>query len=390
MKIKSVKAFLIKSDLTGGEIVTKPRRPAWTAEAEVAGPMSRFARFKKLRSTWRPTLPSVGIIITAEDGSWGFGASRYGNPVALLINEHLAPLLVGENCMATEYLWDMLWRLTSPYGATGLASYAVSALDFALWDLKGKLLKRPVFELLGGPARASQVCYATGNDTDWHMELGFGATKLACPYGPADGRAALDGNEELVARTRELIGPRVELMLDCWMALDTDFTVRLAERLRPYDLKWIEDCLIPEDMDGWSNLRQRLPWQSLATGEHWYTVMPFMQAAARHCVDIFQPDIAWVGGVTATVKICHLAEAAGIPVIPHAAMNSPFGQHVCIAMPNIPWGEYFLGTPPGVPLKEVTPFPGMAVPRDGILVPNDGPGFGLGLTLDDLEKLKIG
>lgn len=390
MKIKSVKAFLIKSDLTGGQIKTEPRRPAWTSHAEVAGPMSRFARFKKLRTTWRPNLPSVGVIVTAEDGNWGFGASRYGNPVASLINEHLGPLLVTENCMATENLWDMLVRAASPYGASGLASYAISAIDFALWDLKGKILKRPVYELLGGPAREKQTCYVTGGDTDWNMELGFNATKLPCPYGPADGRDALDGNEELVARTRELIGPKKELMLDCWMAFDTDFTVRLAERLRPYDLKWIEDCLLPEDMDGWANLRQRLPWQTLATGEHWYTVMPFMQAASRHSVDIFQPDVAWVGGVTATVKICHLAEAAGIPVMPHAAMNSPFGQHVCFAMPNIPLGEFFLGSPPGVPLEEVTPFPGMAVPKDGVLVPRGDPGFGLTMSLDDLEKLKIG
>jgi len=85
--------------------------------------------------------------------------------------------------------------------AAGLASYAISALDFALWDLKGKLLNRPVFELLGGPVHDKQVCYATGGDTDWNIELGFSATKLPCPYGPADGLAGLDGNEELVART---------------------------------------------------------------------------------------------------------------------------------------------------------------------------------------------
>ena len=389
MRISSVKAFLIASDLTGGKIVTPPRRPAWTASAEVAGPMSRFARFKKQRALWRPAMPSVGCVVTAEDGSWGFGATRYGNPVASLINEHIGPLLVGGNAMATEHLWDMMQRLTSPYGAMGLASYAISALDFALWDLKGKLLRRPVFELLGGPAREKITCYATGNDTDWHMELGFAATKLACPFGPADGLAGLDGDEELVARTRELIGPKVELMLDCWMALDVEFTVRLAERLKPYGLRWIEDCLMPDDMDGWDVLRRRLPWQGLATGEHWYTLAPFLSSIGRRNVDVFQPDVAWVGGVTATVKICHLAEAAGVPVIPHAAMNSPFGQHVCYAMPNIPWGEFFLGSPPGVPLSEVTPFPGQTVPKDGTLVPNDGPGFGLGLSLDDLERLKV-
>lgn len=389
VKISKVKAFLIASDLTGGKIVTPPRRPAWTATAEVAGPMSRFARFKKQRALWRPAMPSVGCLVTAEDGSWGFGATRYGNPVAGLINEHIGPLLVGENAMATEQLWDMMQRLASPYGAMGLASYAISALDFALWDLKGKLLRRPVFELLGGPAREKITCYATGNDTDWHMELGFSATKLACPFGPADGLAGLDGDEELVARTREMIGPKVELMLDCWMALDVEFTVRLAERLKPYGLRWIEDCLMPDDLDGWDVLRRRLPWQGLATGEHWYTLAPFLSSIGRRNVDVFQPDMAWVGGVTATVKICHLAEAAGVPVIPHAAMNSPFGQHVCYAMPNIPWGEFFLGSPPGVPLSEVTPFPGQAVPKDGTLVPNDGPGFGLGLTLDDLERLKV-
>lgn len=334
-------------------------------------------------------MPSVGCVVMAEDGTWGFGATRYGNPVVALINEHLGPMLLSRNCMATEALWDMLVRATSPYGSTGLASYAVSALDCALWDLKGKLLRRPVFELLGGPARDSQVCYATGGDTDWHMELGFDATKLPCPYGPIDGQAALDQNEDLVARTRELIGPNRDLMLDCWMAFDTEFTVRLAERMRPYGLRWIEDCLLPEDFDGWTNLRQRLPWQTLATGEHWYTVMPFMQAATRRSVDILQPDVAWVGGVTATVKICHLAEAAGISVIPHAAMNSPFGQHICIAMPNVPCGEYFMGSPPGVPLEEVAPFAGMAVPKDGVLVPNDGPGFGLTLTLEDLQDLKV-
>ena len=388
MRIRDIKAFAIKSDLAGGKAITSPRRPAWTDNAEVAGPMSRFSRFKRLRSTWRPNLPAVGCLVFAEDGTFGFGVSRYGNAVISIINEHLAPLLVGETCMATEYLWDMMVRLVSPYGPAGLASYAISAIDLALWDLKGKLLQRPVYELLGGPSRETQLCYATGNDTDWHLELGFTATKLACPFGPADGIAALDGNEALIARTRTLIGPKVELMLDCWMAFDVEFTVRLAERLKSYALKWIEDCLPPDEIDGWTSLRRRLPWQTLATGEHWYAIAAFAQASARRAVDILQPDIAWVGGITASAKICHLAEAHGIAVIPHAAMNTPYGQHLCYAMPNVPWGEFFLGSAPGVPLAEVTLFPGQPVPRDGALVPSDQPGFGLGITLETLERMK--
>ena len=330
----------------------------------------------------------MGCLVTAEDGSWGFGIARYGAPVIAIINDHIAPLLIDENCMAIEKLWDMMLRIVSPYGAQGLGAYAMSAVDLALWDLKGKLLDCPVYELIGGPARDRQTCYATGNDTDWQLELGFKAVKLACPYGTADGLDAITRNEALVARTREMIGPNVELMLDCWMAFDVEFTVRLAERLRPYGLKWLEDCLMPEEVDGWGVLRQRLPWQTLATGEHWYTPVPFAAAAARHVVDIFQPDIAWVGGLTALIKICHLAEAAGIAVIPHAAMNTPYGQHACIAMPNIPWGEFFLGSAPGIPLAEVTLFPGQAVPRGGELVPREGPGFGLGVTKEWLETIK--
>jgi L-rhamnonate dehydratase len=388
VKIRSIQAFAIRSDITGGPARTTARRPSWIDAAEVAGPMSRYTRFKRLRTSWRPPWPAVGCVVTAEDGSWGFGISRWGTPTIATINEHLAPLLVGENAMATEMLWDMMLRMVSVYGPSGLASYAMSAIDLALWDLKGRVLKRPVYELIGGPAREAITCYATGNDTEWHLELGFKATKLACPYGTADGLEAIDRDEALVARTRELIGPQVELMLDCWMAFDIEFTVRLAERLRPYRLKWIEDCLAPEEMRGWSELRRRLPWQTLTTGEHWYGTAPFADAAARHCVDIFQPDIVWAGGLTALIRIAHLAEAAGIAIIPHAGMNTPYGQHFSYAMPNAPWGEFFCASPPGVPLAELALFPGMAVPKDGRLVPNGGPGFGDEISLAAIEGLR--
>ena len=206
-----------------------------------------------------------------------------------------------------------MMRIMSPYSAVGARLLRrISGIDLALWDLKGKVLKLPVYELAGGAARDKQFCYATGNDTDWHMELGFKATKLACPYGTADGLEALDKNEAFVGKARELIGPHVELMLDCWMAFDVEFAVRLAHRLRPFNLKWIEDCLIPEDHSSHKALRERLPWQTLATGEHWYTPYTFFEAAKDRVADIFQPDIHWVGGFTACQKIAAIAEYAGL------------------------------------------------------------------------------
>ncbi|HEU5016163.1 MAG TPA: enolase C-terminal domain-like protein [Roseiflexaceae bacterium] len=375
MKITSVQA--VRVTLPAREATTAPRRAPWSQNAEVANPMSRYPRVKAHRSLWLPRWEAVWCKVTAEDGTWGLGSTGYGRPVAAIIDDHLGPQLVGEDCLATEKLADMLFRLTKPYGSTGLASYAVSAIDLALWDLKGKLLDKPVYALLGGPQKERIFCYCTGNDVDWYQELGFRAFKLACPYGPADGLDGMYKNEAFVAGVREQIGDACELMLDCWMAFDVDYTVRLAEVLRPYRLKWMEECLIPEDFDAHIALRERLPWQTLATGEHWYTHVPFGWAVQHRVADILQPDINWCGGISVCQKVAAMADAAGISVMLHGGGNTPFGQHFSYATAAVPWCECFVGTPPGVPLSESWGMPGQALPQDGWLVPSDAPGFGL-------------
>jgi L-rhamnonate dehydratase len=338
--------------------------------------MSRYPKVKRHRSLWTPAWEGAYVRVTAEDGTWGLGPLWPARPLAPVV-EHLASQLVGEDCLATERLADMTFRLTKPYGTPGLASYAISAVDLALWDLKGKLLGQPVYHLLGGPQKERIYCYATGNDVDWYKELGFTAFKLACPYGPADGLDGIRRNEDFVGRAREQIGDGCELMLDCWMAFDVEYAVRLAETLRPYRLKWIEECLVPEDLDGHLRLRERLPWQTLATGEHWYTHYTFQWAIRHRVVDILQPDIAWCGGLTTCQRISVAADATGMSVILHGGGNTVYGQHFSVAMPAVPWLECFVGTPPGVPLEEGWGLPGQAVPVNGWLTPNDAPGFGL-------------
>jgi L-rhamnonate dehydratase len=393
MKIREIRAFLMKDNVgsaysvSDADMATARRRP-WMEGAEVANPMSRYPRYKALRSSWMGELPNVGCVVIADNGEWGFSTTQQGGATVSLINDALGKRLVGENPLATERLYDMMLRMASPYSSSGLGSYAISAIDLALWDLKGRSIGMPVYELAGGPARETQFCYATGNDTDWHMELGFKATKLACPYGAADGLAAINKNDDFVGKARELIGPDIELMLDCWMAFDVEFAVRLAERLRPHQLRWIEDCLTPEDMGAHRQLRQRLPWQTLTSGEHWYTAYTFLEAASDRVVDIFQPDIHWAGGFTACQRISHIAEAAGIEVMLHAGMNTPYGQHFVYSNPNSTWGEYFVGGAPGVPLEKTIGFPGLKVPKDGYCVPSDAPGFGHGYSLDDIEALR--
>jgi L-rhamnonate dehydratase len=375
MKITEIRTMRLQTP--PHQYTTPPRRPAWVQDAEVANPMSRYPKVKRSRNLWTPNWENVWCKVTAEDGAWGLGMTSHGRPVAAVIEDHLGPQLVGEDVFAGEKIADMLFRLTKPYGSPGLASYAISAIDLALWDLRGKLLGQPVYKLLGGAQKERIFCYATGNDVDWYQELGFRAFKLACPYGPADGLNGIRKNEELVAQTRQQIGDDCELMLDCWMAFDVEYTVRLAGTLRPYRLKWMEECLIPEDLDAHIALRNRLPWQTLATGEHWYTHVPFQWAASHKVVDILQPDINWCGGVTTCQKIAATADAAGLNVILHGGGNTPFGQHFSLATPCVPWLECFVATPPGVPLSEAWRLPGQAEPKDGWLSIGDAPGFGL-------------
>ncbi len=367
--------------------VNVPARPrtshatarGWHHTSEVANPMSRYPRFKAHRSLWLPRWEETWCQVTLADGTWGLGSTGNGRVSAAIIEDHLAPLLIGEDGFAIERLADMMFRMTKPYGSTGLAAYAVSAVDLALWDAKGKALDLPVYSLLGGPQKERIQCYATGNDVDWYMACGFDMFKVACPYGPADGLRGLDQNEAFVAGVRERIGDDRELMLDCWMAFDVEYAVRLAERLRPYRLKWMEECLLSEDFDAHLALRQRVPWQTLTTGEHWYTHVPFQWAARHQAVDILQPDINWCGGLSTCLKIAAIADAAGLQVILHGGGRNPFGQHFSIAQGTVPYLEYFMGSDPGISLEDAVSLPNQAVAQQGWLTPGPGAGFGLGI-----------
>jgi L-rhamnonate dehydratase len=347
-----------------------------------ATPMRRYGSPPAGKRGWMASGGrDVGCVITVEDGTWGFGMTDYGRATAAIIEDYLAPILVGQETFAIERLYDVMVRATSAMGSNSIVARAIAAVDLALWDVKGKVLEQPVYALLGGPVRERLPLYATGNDTAWQMELDFRNFKRFSLWGPDDGIEGLNRLEEDMAATREMVGPDAEIMLDFWLGMDVETTVRAAEQLRPYRLKWIEDPLLSESIHEYPRLRERLPWQTLATGEHWYGVYPFFDAAARGLIDIFQPDIIWVGGLTPLIKICHIAEAAGISVIPHGGGGTAFGQHACYGLAAVPMIECSgpVMTEPGVPLEEKDRLPGTPAPKDGTLIPSDAPGFGLEL-----------
>ena len=396
MKIASIETLPI-------DITPRPKTPPRAPQLEPRRFVSPTWRYPELRSGVN-TAPSaqrwerLACLITAEDGARGFGMTVHGGPVQRIIEDQFGPMLIGQDVMAIDKMWDMMNRASLQYGAYGLTSYAISAVDCALWDLKGKLLGQPVYALLGGPQKERIFCYASNTDLSygleaslsWFLELGFRAVKIFLAHGPWDGLDGLRKEEERVAQAREIVGDDVELALDCWMSLDVDYAVRLTEVLRPYRLKWIEDALNPEDRDGFAALRQRAPYQPLATGEHWYTPYPFAQAASERWVDILQPDVLWAGGISGAQRICHLAEAFGLSVITHGGMNFPYGQHLTYATPATPWGERSeTVAAPGVPLEEMVHLPGTPIIKDGYLVPSDAPGFGLEITTAWLEQVAI-
>ncbi len=375
MKITDIRAMRLT--VPPHELRTPARRDSWWKTAEVANPMSRYPKVKAHRDLWLPKWEACWCKVTLEDGTWGIGQTSNGRVSAAVIDDHLAPQLIGEDVLAGEKLADMLFRLTKPYGSTGLASYAVSAIDLALWDARGKLLGQPVYKLLGGPQKERLFCYATGNDVDWYLELGFQAIKLACPLWPRRWARRHQKERGVCGAHARADRPRPRA--------DAGLLDGLRHRLHrppgrgaaPYKLKWMEECLLSEDYDAHVALRQRLPWQTLATGEHWYTHAPFQWAIRHQVADILQPDINWCGGMTTRQKIGAAADAGGASVILHGGGNNVFGQHFSYATACVPWLECFVGTPPGVPLAEGWRLPGQAIPQDGWLTPSDAPGFGL-------------
>ena len=374
--------------ITGVRMVrTQPKRPvpsyepspdAWSpGSVEVANPMSIYPKYKAKRSLFMADdLGPTAVEVSTNKGLTGLG---FGGPGAgFVIENHLTKLLIGEDPMNVERLWDVMWRSTLYYGRKGLVVHAISAIDNALWDLVGKAFDTPVYRLLGGATKSRIPAYCTGNDIEQHAAFGFKRLKLAIPHGPADGREGIRKNVELVKRARNAVGDDGDIMLDCWMAFTEDYTLRLAEALEPFDVYWMEECLPPDDYAGFGRLNASLQSTRIATGEHEYTRYGFRLLLDHSAADIWQPDINWCGGLTELRRIASLAASHDIPVIPHGGYRGG-APHFIMATPNSPWCEIFM-PPPGGPSEVYRRYEEdhqLSRGPEGIYVrPSERPGFG--------------
>jgi L-alanine-DL-glutamate epimerase-like enolase superfamily enzyme len=289
------------------------------------------------------------VEIFTEDGLVGIGNAALAPQVTKqVIDLYLKPLLIGKDPWDIEFLWQHMYRKTMAFGRRGIGMVAISAVDIALWDLLGKSAKQPVYRLLGGRTKARIPVYASrlysvelnevADEAQRYKAEGYKAMKLRFGWGPTDGAAGMQRNLNLVRTVRETVGDGIDVMADAYMGWTLDYAKRMLPLLEPFNLRWLEEPVIPDDVHGYAELKSygRIP---IAGGEHEFTSYGFRDLLEARALDYIQFDTNRVGGLTQARKIAALAEAYSVPVIPHAGQMHNY--HVVMASLNSPMAEYF-------------------------------------------------
>ena len=377
-KIRRVSAYYVQG---GGADYHDQGSGHWIDD-HIATPMAKYPAYRASRQSFGlNVLGTLVVEIEAENGVTGFAVTTGGEPAAWIVERHLARFLIGADPADIERIWDQMYLSTIFYGRKGLALNAISCVDLALWDLLGKLQQMPVYRMIGGAVRDEILFYATGARPDIAKTLGFIGGKLPLHHGPAEGEEGLRRNLELLAEMRSRVGADFWLMYDCWMSLDLNYAERLAHACSEYNLKWIEEALLPDDYWGYAELRKRVPPGMLVTtGEHEAARWGFRLLLEMECADILQPDVGWCGGLTELLKISALADARGVLVVPHG--SSVYSYHFSITRHNSPFAEFLMMAPQAD--KVIPMFSPLLldepVPENGRLKLSDAPGFGVRLN----------
>ncbi len=377
-KIRAVRASFVQG---GGADYHDQGSGHWIDD-HIATPMAKYPAYRASRQSFGlNVLGTLVVEIEADNGVTGFAVSTGGEPAAWIVQHHLTRFLIGADPSDIERIWDQMYLSTLFYGRKGLVLNAISCVDLALWDLLGKLRQLPVYRMIGGAVRDEICFYATGARPDLAQKLGFIGGKLPLHHSPAEGEEGLHSNIDLLAEMRSRVGPDFWLMYDCWMSLDLNYAERLAHAAAAYNLKWIEEALLPDDYWGYAELRKRVPPGMLVTtGEHEAGRWGFRMLLEMECADILQPDVGWCGGLTELLKISAMADARGVLVVPHG--SSVYSYHFSIARHNSPFAEFLMMAPQAD--KVIPMFSPLLldepVPHTGRLRLDDTPGFGVRLN----------
>ncbi|MBN1999220.1 mandelate racemase [candidate division KSB1 bacterium] len=313
----------------------------------------------------------------------------------IVVNRQLKPFLIGQDPLAIEELWDKMYRLNR-HSRAGHFMMGISAVDNALWDLRGKYFGVPVYRLLGGSAReavdvyGSCLGYSVEPDAVRQKcielkEQGYVRQKWFLAYGPSDGPEGMVKNVQLVKNLRESLGGKADIFFDAYMGWDLNYAVLWAKQVEKYRPGWIEEAFSPEKLSSFVELSRKTSIP-VATGEHFYgrwEVERFLDAGA---IKVVQADPEWCGGVSELVKIVTLASANDVHVIPHGH-NLHAALHVIASQSPMtcPYGEYLIQKMEQYYMFEKC----QLLPVNGQIQLCDQPGFGIEFENSVIEQKKL-
>lgn len=351
---------------------------------------------------WVTDRTATLVRIEASDGTVGWG--ECWGPIAgtrETVAEFLAPKLVGEDPLAVERLHDELVDASRAAYMSTIPLPAISGVDIALWDLRGKLLDRSIGDLLGGRRREAVRAYATGHyfkheaDLETQFErIADEAVANAEALGAVKAKIGLrllgydhEADVGLVERIREAVGPETPLMVDANYAYDTATAREVGRSLETLDVRWFEEPVRPENVDGYAHLREALD-VPIAGGEC-HDLYGFDRLFEVGGLDVAQPDLCDVGGITAGRRVVERARIADVQVVPHV-----WGTPVALAaslqliatLPGDPWLEFDTSSNP---LREELGSTSIDASEDGTVPIPPGPGLGIELDRSAIERFRV-
>jgi L-alanine-DL-glutamate epimerase-like enolase superfamily enzyme len=319
-------------------------------------------------------------------------------PVSHRICCGLAGVVVGEDPFEVEKIWEKMYLASMFYGRRGVVIHAMSGIDIAIWDIIGKALNKPLYQVLGGSFRSKVRAYAS-TLMPYTPEESYAETLKCCEAGYTAVKLGWGGfelgmreNIALIKAAREAAGPDIDLMFDLGFIpsadhpIDAASRIQLAKAIEPYDPYWIEEPLYPDDLEGYRRLSEAVNIR-IACGENESTVYGFKQLIDIAKVSILQPDITRCGGITQARKIAALAQANHLTVVPHAWSSGiviAASLHVIAAIPNSCLLEYLIWENP---IRKEMLVEDILV-KDGYATVPEGPGLGIEINDQAIEKYR--